>query len=117
MASQQIYNFKPGIHGDTYPEISFNIKVNGINQDLSGCVIRMWLKPADKDNLQEIIKYETTNGKVVITNPTGGNFKIVFGMLTMTPRLYNHDIEIGFPTGLTKTWIKGNFKILNDTTQ
>jgi len=115
MANWQTYNFPDAVRGDSYGDVAFEILLNEEPANLTDAVIRMWL--VDKQNIVATSIYSTANDKIVITDAAAGKFKIVFGILTLAPGVYNHDIEIEFTDGTVKTWIKGTLTVLNDKTK
>jgi len=115
MANWQTYNFPDAVLGDSYGDVQFEILLNTVAANLTGSEIRMWL--VDSKGLVATTEYSTDNDKIVITDAVAGKFKIVFGILTLAPGVYNHDIEITFADGTIKTWVKGSLTVLNDKTK
>lgn len=119
MPYTQIYNFPEGVRGDSYNDIQFTIALNGSPQDLTGVIIRMWLLDSADTKLtqQPSAEFTTLNNKITLISPTIGIFKTNFGIITLSPKIYKYDLEIKFPNGIVKTWIKGTFTIINDVTK
>lgn len=115
MANWQTYNFPDAVRGDSYGDVEFEIKLNNVAANLTGAVISMWM--VKDDGTAATQKYNTTDGQIVITDAIAGKFKIVFGLLTLAPGKYNHDIQIIFADDTVKTWVKGSLTVLNDKTK
>ena len=109
------YNFPDAKRGDTYNDVSFTINVNGALQDLTGANIRMWLTSVGQQ--PPSADFNTTNGKLLITNAAGGVFKTNIGIVTLKPGQYYYDIQITFTNGTVKTWIEGIFIVVDDYTK
>lgn len=115
MANWQTYNFPDAVRGDSYSDVLFEVKPNNVAADITGATIRMWL--IDNKNISSKAEYDTTNGKIVITDAPAGKFKIVFGKMLLAPGVYSYDLEIEFANGIVKTWVKGSLTVLNDKTK
>lgn len=109
------YNFPDAKRGDTYNDVSFTINVNGTAQDFTGATIRMWL--VNSSQQVPAADFNTTNGKLIITNATGGVFKTNIGIVLLDAAQYYYDIQITFANGTIKTWIEGTLTVLNDFTK
>lgn len=119
MAYQQTYNFPAAVKGDTYNEVQFiaNTK-SGVTVtpiDLTGCSIRMWI--VTKDTKSTVLDANTSNSKIIINDAAAGKFKVVLGIVSIPVANYLYDIEIKFPSGVIKTWIKGAFFVISDITK
>jgi hypothetical protein len=118
MASYQTYNFPDIIRNSWFPGTEFKLYSDAaatIPIDLTGCVIRMMMK---LNPTVEVPAYEfsTTNARILITNPTGGIFQLIGVNMEIPAGLYFYDIDITFISGRRQTYIKGQFKILQDVT-
>ena len=104
------------IKGDTFDQVNFQIKVNDVALNLTGFVIRMQLR---KEYGGVIIKSFTTvsNAGLTITDAVNGLFKINRQIIDIPAFSYIYDIELDYPDGTVKTYINGNFAIVNDVTR
>lgn len=108
-------NFQ-NIKGDTFEQVSFEVKVNDVAVDLTGAVIKMQLRK-EYGGVIGLSLTSVANAGITITNAALGSFKINQQVINIPPYNYLYDIEIHFADGTVKTWISGNFQILNDVTR
>lgn len=99
------YNFPKAKFRNSYNTVKFSIKRNNISIDLTDTVISV------KIIKSEVIKaiFSTTNGKVLITDAADGKFETAFGVINLIDDNYLHEIEILYPNGELKTYLKGQF--------
>lgn len=102
-------NFQ-AIKNDTFEEVPFQIKKNNVAINLTGATIKMQLRKVAGG----VIASEVA---LTITNATNGLFKINNQKFTCDAFNYFYDIQITFADSTVKTWISGNFLILNDITR
>lgn len=108
-------NFQ-NIKGDTFEQVSFEVKINDVAVDLTDAVIRMQLRK-EYGGVVGLSLTSVDDAGITITNPELGSFKINQQVINIAPYNYLYDIEIHFADGTIKTWISGNFQILNDVTR
>jgi hypothetical protein len=89
--------------------------VNGEILDLTGSVISMQVR---KTRLTApIIDITTASGMgITITDADAGQFTIDEQVFDETPGLYSYDIQIEFLDGRVKTYIGGEFNLVEDVT-
>lgn len=104
------------IKGDTFEAVNFEMLLNAVPIDLTGCILRMQLR---KEYGGVIIKSFTTvaSAGLTIVNPTLGLFKINKQIIDIPAFVYIYDIELDYQNGDIKTYIKGNFSVVNDVTR
>ena len=123
------------IKGDTFEAVNFQMLVNSVPLNLSGCTLRMQLKKEYSGTgylyLNSIYTSDTSSitadsstpidlysgGGITITNATSGLFKINKQIIDIEAGNYIYDIELDKPDGTVKTYISGNFLIINDITR
>lgn len=112
-----IYNFPTHINGDTFDGVTFNLKINGVAVDLTGCVIKMQLRK--QPGLPPVLEISTQTSPltIVITDAVGGVFEIPQqNILVYCPDIYKYDIQFTFPDGSVRTYVEGVWNIKNDIT-
>ena len=110
----QIVDYKNYVRGDTINARLFTLSqtAGGVTSpiDLTGASIRAtFVCP------QTCVK-KTVGEGISIVDATNGQFQINTFSLPIEGK-WCYDIEIEFPDGTVKTWIKGTIKILNDVTK
>ena len=108
-------NFQ-NIKGDTFEEVNFELIINGDAVDLTDAIIRMQLRK-EYGGVVGLSLTSVDNAGITITDAIHGLFKINKQVINIAPYNYLYDIEIHFDNGDVKTWISGNFQILNDVTR
>jgi len=101
--------------GDTFKEINFTYKLNGVAQNLTGAVIRMQLRK-DKDGVSYLALTSVSSAGITIINPTSGTFKINTQVIDIAAGNYVYDMEFNIG-GVIETLIEGDFIITNDVTR
>ncbi len=123
------------IKGDTFEAVNFQMIVNSVALNLSGCALRMQLRKEYGGVIYlylnsiytsdtSLIKADSSipidlysSGGITITNPTSGLFRINRQIINIDSGNYIYDIELDKPDGTVKTYISGNFLITNDITR
>lgn len=102
--------------GDTFNEVPFQINKDGVPIDLTGAVIHMQLRKSPSTQVY-LDLISTANAGITITNAVNGEFKINQMIMTLEANVYLYDIEITFASGEIRTWISGQFTVVNDITR
>jgi hypothetical protein len=110
----ETYNFKPHLKGDTFPGITFSIKVNDEFLDLTDAQIRMQLRQNPTHPVSYELSFEA--GNIEISDAENGEFKIKEQIIDFPARNYNYDIQISWPDSKVKTYISGIWVINQDVT-
>jgi hypothetical protein len=123
------------IKGDTFEAVNFQMLVNTVALNLSGCALRMQLRKEYGGVIYlylnsiytsdtSLIKADSSipidlysGGGITITNATSGLFRINKQIINIDAGNYIYDIELDKPDGTVKTYISGNFLITNDITR
>ena len=108
-------NFQ-NIKGDTFEQVNFEVKINDVAVDLTDAIIRMQLRK-EYGGVVGLSLTSVDDAGITITNAVSGLFQINRQVINIPPYNYLYDIEIHFEDGTIKTWISGNFQILNDVTR
>ena len=107
-------DYSAHVRGDTINERIFTLTktVNEVENpiDLTGCEIK-----ADFTLQSSTTKKELGAG-ITLINALQGQFKIDSFSLDRIGK-WEYDVEITFPSGLVKTWIKGKILIEDDVTK
>jgi hypothetical protein len=102
--------------GDTFDEVLFELKKDGVAINLTGATIHMQLrKAAGGPVFLNLIS--TASAGITITDAVAGKFKINTTIINLEANVYLYDIEITFSTGEVRTWVSGQFTVLNDITR
>ena len=104
------------IKGDTFEGVQFTL-INSTTAtpiDLTSATIRVQFRK--KKITWSLIKEITTTSGVTITDAVNGVFVIDSFILDWVEDRYYYDVEVTFPSGLIKTYIKGSIYIAQDIT-
>ena len=102
--------------GDTFDEVLFELKKDNVAINLTGATIRMQLRKAPGGPVFLNLTSVSSAG-LTITDATAGKFKINTTIINLEANVYLYDIEITFSSGEVRTWVSGQFTILNDITR
>lgn len=102
--------------GDTFELVSFQINVNSVALNLTGCTIRMQLRK-EYGGVSFLSLTSVANAGITITNADTGSFKINKQIINIDPYNYIYDIELIKADDTIKTYISGNFLVTNDVTR
>lgn len=102
--------------GDTFDEVLFELKRDGVAINLTGATIHMQIRkvPGGPVFLNFI---STGSAGITITSPTEGKFKINSTIINLDANAYLYDIQITFASGEVRTWVSGQFVVSNDITR
>jgi len=104
------------IKGDTFEEVNFQMLVNSLSLNLTGCTLRMQLRK-EYGGIVYLSLTSIANAGITITTPASGLFKINKQIINIDAGNYIYDIELDKADGTVKTYISGNFLITNDVTR
>lgn len=104
------------IKGDTFEEVLFRLKINGVDVNLTGATIKMQLKQNPTTSTAALTLTSVGSAGITITSPTTGQFKINEQIINIEPYNYSYDLEIKFADNTVKTYISGTFNIIQDIT-
>ena len=103
------------IKSDTFEAVNFEINVDTIPVDLTDTTIRMQLRK-EYGGVVGLSLTSVANAGITITDAVNGLFIINQQIINIPAFNYIYDIEFDFD-GIVKTYISGNFLILNDVTR
>jgi hypothetical protein len=103
------------IKSDTFEAVNFEINVDTIPVDLTDTTIRMQLRK-EYGGVVGLSLTSVANAGITITDAVNGLFRINQQIINIPAFNYIYDIEFDFD-GIVKTYISGNFLILNDVTR
>lgn len=112
------YDFSDHICGDTWKGISsITIMENNSAVNLTDCDVFIQFRP--KKNLASPVFLELSNynDTITILDAEEGLISIPRQIITIPAGEYGYDLQINFPTGVSKTYLKGKINILPETTR
>lgn len=104
------------IKGDTFEAVNFQMLVNSVALNLTGCTLRMQLRK-EYGGVIFLALTSVASAGITITNPTSGIFSINRQIINLDAYNYIYDIELIKADGTVKTYVSGNFSITNDVTR
>jgi len=104
------------IKGDTFEAVNFQMLVNSVALNLTGCTLRMQLRK-EYGGVIFLALTSVASAGITITNPSSGIFSINRQIINLDAFNYIYDIELIKADGTVKTYVSGNFVITNDVTR
>lgn len=104
------------IKGDTFEAVNFELLVNSVALNLTGCTLRMQLRK-EYGGIVYLYLTSVASAGITITNAASGLFKINKQIINIEAANYIYDIELDKADGSVKTYISGNFYVTNDVTR
>lgn len=104
------------IKGDTFEAVNFQMLINSVALNLTGCTLRMQLRK-EYGGVIFLSLTSVASAGITITNPTSGIFSINRQIINLDAYNYIYDIELIKADGTVKTYVSGNFSITNDVTR
>mgnify|MGYP000323174622 FL=1 len=104
------------IKGDTFEAVNFQMIVNSVALNLTGCTLRMQLRK-EYGGVIFLALTSVASAGITITNPSSGIFAINRQIINLDAFNYIYDIELIKADGTVKTYVSGNFVITNDVTR
>jgi hypothetical protein len=104
------------IKGDTFEIVNFQLLVNTVALNLTGCTLRMQLRK-EYGGIVYLSLTSVANAGITITTAASGLFKINKQIINIDANTYIYDIELIKADGTIKTYISGNFYVTNDVTR
>lgn len=110
------YNFPCHIKGDTWPGInSITIKTSGIPIDLTDSKIKITVKPKYDIASPIFLEFFSEKNDILIQSPpSAGKISILPRIVDLPQGLYNYNLNVEFPTGVKKTYLKGEWEIISN---
>lgn len=117
MSYQNTFNIPDAVKGDTFVGIEFTLTVNAILSDLTGAVIKMQLKESNSSTALAVLTFDNDLiGGITIIDAENGVFQIDSQVIDIPALCYFYDIQITYPNGDIKTYIRGRWTILPEVT-
>lgn len=109
------YDFPSHISGDTWTGItSITVKTSGIPVDLTNSKIKVQVRPEHDIASPVFCEFLSEKGDIVVLSPSvSGKLSIIPRIIEIPPGTYQYDLSIEFPTGIKKTYLRGNWEILS----
>ena len=104
------------IKGDTFEAVNFQMIVNSVALNLTGCTLRMQLRK-EYGGIVYLSLTSVASAGITITTAATGLFKINKQIINIDAANYIYDIELIKADGTIKTYISGNFYVTNDVTR
>jgi len=104
------------IKGDTFELVNFQMLVNSVALNLTGCTLRMQLRK-EYGGIVYLSLTSVASAGITITTAASGLFKINKQIINIDAANYIYDIELIKADGTIKTYISGNFYVTNDVTR
>ena len=104
------------IKGDTFEAVNFELLVNSVALNLTGCTLRMQLRK-EYGGVIFLSLTSVASAGITITSAANGLFKINKQVINIEAANYIYDIELIKSDSTVKTYISGNFLITNDVTR
>jgi hypothetical protein len=112
------YNFPDHISGDTWKGVSsITILENNSAVDLTDCDVFIQFRPIKNLASPVFLELSTYNNTISVVIPVSGLISIPKQIVNIPVGEYNYDLQINFPTGVSKTYLKGTFNVLPETTR
>lgn len=102
-----IYNFKDHIKGDSLNQVEFQLKINGVNINLTGTGIQSTFILGTQTKVMSI-----GNG-LSFTDIVNGKFKINTQIINWDIGMWQMEVQFVFPDGRIKTYLKGQLNVIN----
>ena len=108
-----IYNFPNHISGDTFKGISaITLLENGSPIDLTDCSVYVQFRSIFNLASPVVFQFLSDEGNIGVTIPALGIISIPAQIIDVPAGEYDYDLQVMFPDGVVKTYLKGRFKIL-----
>lgn len=104
------------IKGDTFEAVNFQMIVNSVALNLTGCTLRMQLRK-EYGGIVYLSLTSVASAGITITNPSSGIFTINKQIIDIDANNYIYDIELIKADTTVKTYVSGNFYVTNDVTR
>lgn len=110
------YNIPSHLRGDTWDGInSIIITSNNIPLNLTGATVKMEFR--EDVDAPVVLELSTTNGKITISTPLSGTISIPETIIDIPFGKYMYDLQVTLASGYNKTYMKGSWEIIADTTK
>ena len=111
--NRQSYTMPDTVKGNTFVGVEFNLQNNGTAIDITGATIALIAKIWDQEGADAVISLDTTDG-ITITDATEGKFEVDEQVIDVEARCYEYDIKVTFPDSTVRSYIYGNWTIIQN---
>ena len=110
------YDLPSHISGDTWNGITcITVKTSGTPVDLTNSKIKVQVRPEYDIASPVFCEFLSETGDIVILTPSiSGKLSIIPKIVEIPPGIYQYDLSIEFPTGIKRTYLKGNWEIISN---
>jgi hypothetical protein len=113
-----IYNFPKHITGDTWDGISsITILSQGSAINLTNCEVTVQIRSWENLASPVVFEFSTVNNNLLILLPELGVINIPAQVVDIPVGLYKYDLKVKFPSGIIKTYLKGDWEIIPSITR
>ena len=106
------YDFSIHTSGDTWLGVnSITIKSSGVPVDLTDCIVIIKVKSILHLASPVFYQFSSEEGTILVISPTQGILSIPPQIVDIPPGEYRYDLNVEFPTGIKKTYLKGDWEI------
>lgn len=110
------FNFPKHKRGDTFDGFGFVVTSNGGNPvDFTGATIKIQFRT--KPDSDVVMEWLTSDNSIVITGANNNiiNMQPKTGLqMDIKAGTYRYDINVLFPTNITRTYVEGEMQIVDD---
>lgn len=113
-----IYNFPEHRCGDTWKGI-YSITISECNSavNLTDCDIYIHFRSKLDIASPVFLELSTENKSIEIISKEDGTIRLPSKIISIPVGDYSYDLQVNFPTGRSKSYLTGSFKILPQTTR
>jgi hypothetical protein len=107
------YDFSTHTIGDTWLGVNnITVRSSGTPIDLTDCNITIQIRSILHVASPVFYQFSSEEGTILVKSQTQGILSIPPQIVDIPPGDYQHDLNIEFPTGIKKTYLRGCWKIL-----
>jgi hypothetical protein len=113
-----IYNLPDHRTGDTWKGVNtITLLNNGIPINLIDCDVYIHFRSSRNKSSPVVLELTTDNESIVVLEYVRGLITIPEQLIEIPPDKYDYELQINFPDGTSKTFLKGVFNVLPETTR
>ena len=113
-----VYNFPDHRTGDTWKGVNtITLLNNGSGINLTDCDVYIQFRGTKNKANPVVHELSTDNKSIVVLEYVLGLITIPEQLIDIPPEKYEYELQINFPDGSSKTYLKGIFNVLPQTTR
>jgi len=113
--NRQSYTMPDTVKGNTFVGVEFNLQNNGAAIDITGATIELIAKIWNQEGADAVIVLDNGSfGGITITDATEGKFEVDEQVIDVEARCYEYDIKVTFPDSTVRSYIYGNWTIIQN---